>query len=561
MTSLSLPRDWHRQTIYADTDGVFEYMATDTNKAWEMSLGQFLEEVVARDPGKTFIEIGGQNQTYREFYDGVLKAAAMFQGSGVEKGDRVCILSGTRLEWIRCDSAIVNTGAVCVGIYHSNLAAECAYIIEHCEATVLFVENRDQLEKVLSVRSELPELRRIVTFDDPGQTDADVMSWEAFLEQGAGIPDERLEEAARRIEPGDLASLVYTSGTTGVPKGVMLTHRNLTANAHHMIGGCRLTWRDRYLHAAPQFHIADGALAYSLTWVGGTHVFVPAFDPQRVVEALEDEAITVTLLVPTMITMCVASGVLADADLSAMRLMLYGASPMPAEVQRRAVPAFGCDFMQAYGMTEAAPIVSVLDEAAHERGLAGEEPWASRLRSAGSPVPGVRVEVRRDDGSIADPGEPGEIWIQGPNIMKGYWNRLEETEHALVDGWYRSGDVAFADEGGFLYIVDRAKDMIISGGENVYPAEIENVILAHPKVSEVAVIGQASAKWGESPLAIVVKGDESLQEEEVLSYCNGKLARFKLPKAVRFIDEIPRNPTGKVLKRVLRERYPEPAAD
>ena len=158
-----------------------------------------------------------------------------------------------------------------------------------------------------------------------------------------------------------MAAIFYTGGTTGLPKGALLTHRNLTANALHVIGMTRLTWRDRYLYAAPQFHIADGALAYSLTWVGGTHVFVPAFDPRRVVEALEDEAITVTLLVPTMITMCVASGVLADADLSAMRLMIYGASPMPAEVQRMAVPAFGCDFMQAYGMTEAAPVVSFLD--------------------------------------------------------------------------------------------------------------------------------------------------------------------------------------------------------
>jgi long-chain acyl-CoA synthetase len=277
------------------------------------------------------------------------------------------------------------------------------------------------------------------------------------------------------------------------------------------------------------------------------------------VEALEDEAVTVTLLVPTMITMCVASGVLSDADLSAMRLMVYGASPMPAEVQRMAIPAFACDFMQAYGMTEAAPVVTFLDEVAHERGLAGEEPWASRLRSAGSPVPGVRVEVRRDDGSIADPGEPGEIWVQAPNIMKGYWNRLEETEHALVDGWYRSGDVAYADEGGFLYIVDRAKDMIISGGENIYTTEVENAIYSHASVLEAAAFGIPHEEWGEAVhVEVVLKPDESVEADEIIEHCRASIGGYKVPRSVniRTADEpLPKSGAGKILKRDLREPF------
>ena len=232
---------------------------------------------------------------------------------------------------------------------------------------------------------------------------------------------------------------------------------------------------------------------------------------------------------------------------------------MPAEIQRKAVPAFGCDFMQAYGMTEAAPVVTYLDEAAHERGLAGEQPWAARLRSAGSPVPGVRVEVRREDGGIADPGEPGEIWVQGANIMKGYWNRPLETTHALVDGWYRSGDVAYTDEGGFLYIVDRAKDMIISGGENIYTTEVENAIYSHAAVLEAAVFGIPHDEWGETVhTEVVLKPGESAESDEIIEHCRALIAGFKVPRSVqiRSADEpLPKSGAGKILKRELREPF------
>jgi long-chain acyl-CoA synthetase len=239
--------------------------------------------------------------------------------------------------------------------------------------------------------------------------------------------------------------------------------------------------------------------------------------------------------------------------------MLYGASPMPAEVQRQAVPAFGCDFLQAYGMTEASPIVTFLDGEAHARGLAGEEPWASRLRSAGSPVFGVRAEVRREDGSIADVGEPGEIWVQGPNIMKGYWNRPEETAHALVNGWYRSGDVAYADEGGFLFIVDRAKDMIISGGENIYTTEVENAIYSHPDVLEAAVFGVPDDEWGETVHAeVVLKPGLGADPDSLIEHCRALIAGYKLPRSVnvRSSEEpLPKSGAGKILKRELREPF------
>ncbi len=497
------------------------------------------------------IDLGtGERRTWTEVkrrVDGVASALASLD---FDRGDRVAILSLNSSRHLELWFAIPASGLVMNDLNFRLALEELRFICDDSQVRLLFVDETF-LQTGLALRTACDALETLVWLgvgDDPpeGTIAYDTLA----ATEPADLPEPESE---------DVAAIFYTGGTTGLPKGVMLTHRNLTANALCVIGICRLTWRDRYLHAAPQFHIADGAVAYSLTWVGGTHVFVPAFDPHRVVEALEDEAITVTLLVPTMITMCVASGVLADADLSAMRLMLYGASPMPAEVQRMAVPAFGCDFMQAYGMTEAAPIVSFLDEAAHERGLAGEEPWASRLRSAGSPVPGVRVEVRRDDGSIADPGEPGEIWIQGPNIMKGYWNRLEETEHALVDGWYRSGDVAFADEGGFLYIVDRAKDMIISGGENIYTTEVENAIYSHAAVLEAAAFGIPHEEWGEAVHAeVVLKPDESVEPDELIEHCRASIAGYKVPSSVniRTADEpLPKSGAGKILKRDLREPF------
>ncbi len=332
------------------------------------------------------------------------------------------------------------------------------------------------------------------------------------------------------------------------------------SNALHIIAALQLDEHDRYLHCGPQFHIADGTFAYGVTWVGGTHFFVPAFDPLGTMKAIEAERITSSLMVPTMINMLVQSPDLGTVDLSSLRTVLYGASPMPSSVQKAALEAFGPIFAQGYGMTEASPLVTVLSLDAHKRGSAGEEPWASRMRSAGSPVAGVRVEVRREDGvTVCPPGEPGEIYIQGRNIMSGYWNRDEETAHALVDGWYRSGDVAYADAGGYLFIVDRAKDMIISGGENIYTTEVENAVYAHPAVLEAAAFGIPHDEWGETVhVEVVLKPDETLTEDVLVSHCRDLIAGYKVPRSVnvRTADEpLPKSGAGKILKRDLRDPF------
>jgi long-chain acyl-CoA synthetase len=496
----------------------------------------------------------GERRTWSETAARVAGLANGLRSLGLSDGDRVALLMLNSARHFELWFAIPAAAMVMNDLNYRLAVEELAFICTDSDVKVLFVDDT-YLEAARALREQVATLTTLV-WTGPG-TDAP---------EGT-IAYESLVAAASDTAPASLplnrhdqvAAIFYTGGTTGLPKGAMLTHRNLTANAVHTVGLLNMTSVDRYLHAGPQFHLADGAMTYALSWVGGTHVFVPAFEPVRVVAALADERCTLSLLVPTMLNMVLASGALAGADMSAMRMLMYGASPMPAEVQRRTAEGFGCQMMQLYGMTEASPIVTCLDGETHRRGMAGEEPYATRLRSAGSPIAGVRCQIRREDGSLCDVGEPGEIFIQGPNIMAGYWNRPEETTHALVDGWYRSGDVAYRDAGGYLYVVDRAKDMIISGGENIYTSEVENAVYLHPAVAEAAVFGIPHENFGETVHAeVVLKPGASLTAEELIEHCRAHIAGYKLPRsvAVRMPEEpLPKSGAGKILKRALREPY------
>jgi len=476
--------------------------------------------------------------------------ASALAGQGIERGDRVGILSLNGARHFELWFAIPAAGLVMNDLNYRLAVEELRFICDDSQVRVLFVDDAN-----LGVGRQLVEL-------------CDDLATLVWMGVGSDSPegtiayDDLAAAAATDLPspgPDDLAAIFYTGGTTGLPKGAMLTHRNLTANAMHMVAMAQLTWRDRYLHAAPQFHLADGAVTFALTWAAGSHVFIPGFEPGAVIEAIADEQATVTLLVPTMITMTLAHGGLKTADISTLRLLIYGASPMPAAVQREALDAFGCEFAQAYGMTECSPLVSWHGGPEHNLGLSGQEPWATRLASAGVAVVGVRTEVRTAAGDPAPPGEPGEVFIQGPNVMSGYWNRPEETAHALVGGWYRSGDVAYADEAGYLYIVDRAKDMIISGGENIYTTEVENAVYKHDAVLEAAVFGIPHEKFGETVHAeVVVRDGAALSEEELIGHCRELIAGYKLPRSVAVrqpTDPLPKSGAGKILKRDLREPY------
>ena len=339
----------------------------------------------------------------------------------------------------------------------------------------------------------------------------------------------------------------------------MLSHRNLLSNAKQFTIACGHVPSDRYLHAAPMFHVADMSQTFAMTWAAGTHVIVPGFNAGAVADTIESERITLTLLVPTMIGMLLDHIEGQQRDLSSLRLLMYAGSPMPKETQRRAMTMLDCDFTQMYGMTEAAPLVTQATAEDHRRGAAGEEPYVKRLDSAGAEVVGVQCEVRHPvTGEPVAVGEPGEIWVRGPNVMLGYWRREEDTAEALTpDGWYRSGDMAYMDDRGYLYIVDRIKDMIISGGENVYSTEVELAFYEHPDVVECAVFGVPDPRWGERVHAIVVlRTGVTLNEETLVAHARARIAGYKVPRSLEVrLEPLPKSGAGKILKRHLRDPY------
>lgn len=495
----------------------------------------------------------GERRTWSETHQRVRGVAAGLRDLGLAVGDRVGVLALNSARHLELWFAIPEAGLIMNDLNYRLAVEELAFIADDSNIQVLFVDD-NFLAVAQEVLGRCDDMHTVVHMGPGTSPPEGTVAYDALASTTprvlAGVPE----------GGDDVAAIFYTGGTTGLPKGAMLTHRNLTSNATHIIGTLHLTDSDRYLHCGPQFHLADGAFAYGVTWVGGTHAFIPAFEPKATMAAIESERITTSLMVPTMINMVIQSPDLAAADLSSLRAVLYGASPMPSTVQKAAIDTFGPIFAQGYGMTEASPLVSYLSLEAHARGVAGEAPWDARLQSAGSPIFGVKVEVRREDGvTVCPPGEPGEIFIKGPNIMSGYWNRVEETARALVDGWYRSGDVAYADEGGYLFVVDRAKDMIISGGENIYTTEVENAVYTHPAVLEAAVFGIPHEEWGETVhVEVVPKPDADVTSEGLVDHCRTLIAGYKLPRSVNIRpadDRLPKSGAGKILKRDLRDPF------
>jgi len=513
------------------------------------NLGWALDRAVAVAADRLAVVDGDRRLTYAELGRRVAAMGTGLHGLGVKRGDVVGVLSLNSLTHLECWLGIPRHGAILNDLNYRLSPAELSFVVDDCDTAVLIVDDA-HLPVGRAILESSRSLRHLICMGS-GAAPGDTIAYEDLV---AGDV-----EPSPVVDGGDLAGIFYTGGTTGRPKGVMLTHDNLVANAKHTIIALGHVSSDRYLHAAPMFHLADGSQTYALTWVGGTHVIVPAFDAATVLETIEREGVTRTVLVPTMINMVVHHPTAHAYDLSSLRQILYGASPMPEKLQRTAMELIpSCDWVQGYGMTETSPMVTAMSAEDHRRGMMGDEPYASRLRSAGTPIVGVQAEIRRPDGALADVGEIGEIWIRGPNIMAGYWNRPEETAAALPgDGWFRSGDMAFSDKDAYLYIVDRAKDMIISGGENVYSTEVENVIYEHPAVIEAAVIGVPDEKWGERIHAVVViSAGATVDQDELIDHCRQRIARFKAPRSVEFrLDPLPKSGSGKILKRDLREPY------
>jgi acyl-CoA synthetase (AMP-forming)/AMP-acid ligase II len=517
-------------------------MAMAEQPGTEEGLGQTLGRAADLFGANTAVVDGERRLSYSELAVRVAQLGGGLAQLGAQRGDVVGVLMLNSLEHLECWLGIPGCGAVLNDLNYRLAPAELAFVLDDCEASALIVDDQF-LDLGRDLASRCKQIRHLVHTGGAEDTTsyAELLSADPVASQGM----------AR-----DLAGIFYTGGTTGLPKGAMLTHANLLANARHALIGIGYGEDDRYLHAAPMFHLADGCSTYALTWVGGTHVTVPAFEPRAVARAIEAEGVTAVTLVPTMVNLLINDPAIGGHDLSSLRRLFYGGSPMPVEVARRAAEVLGCDLIQAYGMTEAAPLVTLCHN--DPRGLKGEEPHATRLGSAGVPIAGVRAEVRRENGERAAVGEVGEVWVRGPNVMVGYWRRAQETAAALSeDGWYRSGDAAYVDEDGYLYIVDRVKDMIISGGENVYCVEVENALFQHPAVLEATVFGVPDERWGERVHAVIVsRPDTDPNGEDLIEHCRELIAGYKLPRSIEMRSEVlPKSGAGKVLKRQLREPY------
>jgi long-chain acyl-CoA synthetase len=479
------------------------------------------------------------------FPERLARIAGGLRQLGVGPGDRVAVLALNSDHYYEFYFAVAWAGGVFVPVNTRLAPPEIEHWLQDSEAKVLCAD-ASFLPVAEELLPRLPTLEHLVAIgrEVPGP----YTSWET-LADAAPVPD-----AGRHDD--DLAGLFYTGGTTGRSKGVMLSQRNLVVNAMQAAPILELRPGDRCLHTAPMFHIADWCMCVGMAMMAGTNYFLPAFEPVTVLETIAARRIQKMLMVPTMINLVVNHPEIGAHDLSSLEGVMYGASPMPEAVIRRALEVLpGTRFYQAYGQTEAAPILTMLRPEFHT--VDADGPFAGKLGSAGQAVPGVEIAVLDGDGRPVLPGEVGEVCARGPNVMAGYRNLPEQTAQTLRDGWLHTGDGGRLDDDGFLFIVDRVKDMIVSGGENVYSAEVENALYRHPSVGQCAVIGVPDEKWGERVHAIVVrKPDTAVDAEELVAHCHRLVAGFKCPRSVEFRDEaLPLSGAGKILKTELRRPF------
>lgn len=488
---------------------------------------------------------GARKRNWSDFGARVAQLAGALQKLGMTPGARVGLLAFNSDRYLECFFAVPWGGGIIMPLNLRLAPPELIYMLNDAAAEILIVD--DSFRSLLpTLRVEAKTVKHYVIAGDSTSAD-DNLGYEELLT--AAQPAQDAERGG-----SDVAGIFYTGGTTGSPKGVMLTHDNLVSNA--------LAWMVNvyrgepwvYLHAAPMFHIADTQAHTAVTMQAGTHVFIPKFVPQDMLSAIQTHRVTYSCLVPTLVNMLANHPSATQYDTSSLVGITYGGSPMPSVVALKAREVFPqCEFTQGYGQTETAPNISMLSHKYHVT----EGPFAGKIQSAGLPVHTVEVRVVDTDDRPAPRGAIGEIIVRGPNVMAGYWNKPKETAAALRNGWMHTGDVGYMDDEGFVFLVDRLKDMIITGGENVYSPEVENIIYQHPAVAMCAVIGIPSEQWGEAVHAIITLRDgESATEEEILAHCRKYIAGYKCPKSIEFRQApMPMSGAGKILKRDLREPY------
>jgi acyl-CoA synthetase (AMP-forming)/AMP-acid ligase II len=492
----------------------------------------------------TAFEFEGRITGFAEFDRRTNRVANALIALGLKPADRIAYLGKNSDIYFELLLGAMKANVVMAPVNWRLAGPEVAFIVSDCKAPVLFV-GPEFIAQARNIKAQLPDVRTIIT------TEGGAPEWQDFV---AWRDAQSADDPKVAIEPKNIAIQLYTSGTTGKPKGAMLSHSNFLSLVRAG-GDERPAWNvwtedDVSLVAMPIFHIGGSGWGVLGLYHGARGVIAREFDPTKVLDFFEQSGITKLFMVPAAMQFVVRQPRARQVDFSKLRYMLYGASPIPAALLKECIEVFKCGFVQMYGMTETTGTIVALPPEDHVEGL-------DRMRSAGKALPGIELAILDADGKRLPPGEVGEIATRSGSNMVGYWNLPEATAKTLdADGWLRTGDAGYMDGDGYLYIHDRIKDMIISGGENIYPAEVESAICDHPDVAEVAVIGVPDDQWGEAVKAIVVmKSGKQATSSDIINFTRERIAGFKTPKTVDFIEALPRNASGKILRRHLRDPH------
>ncbi len=512
----------------------------------ETTVGALFRRAVRHHARRVAVKLGARAFTYAELGEQVNRLANALAGLGLGHGERVALLMWNCPEYVVCDFAAATAGLVKVPLNHLLTRDEVQFRIQDSEAAAIICDEyfAPMVEELTS--SCLSLRHRICITEDGGRAAAGFTPFADLLARGAP------RDPGIAVAHDDLVGIMYTGGTTGRSKGVMHTHRSVQAIAFSEaleldVGRGEVLLQVAPLPHATQFMLLPGFLR------GGTHVLMKKFDPEEVLRAVERERVSWTFMVPTMIYVLLDDPALSKYDHASLRTVIYGAAPMSPDKLERAIERMGPVFLQVYAQMEVANQTTTLTKEDHVEALAGAR---HRLGSCGRPIAMAQVRIVDAAGGDVPPGEPGEVLVRGPHMMRGYWRREEETAKTMRGGWIHTGDVAKADEDGFVYIVDRAKDMIISGGMNVYSVEVENVLMEHPDVREACVIGVPDDKWGEAVIAFVVRREGArLEGPALITFAGRTLAAYSRPKRVEFVTEIPKTPYGKMDKKAVRGRF------